>query len=241
MKAIRVLIADDHEIARVGIKCILRQRAIYEICRETSDGRAAVEETCRLKPDLAILDIGLPLLNGMEAARQIMSRSASTSVLIFTEVDSDRSMLDALRIGVRGFVSKTDSAEDLLAGIDAVLAGRTFFSSRMTHMFLNFAKKHSYRDLLSPREREIVQLVAEGHTTRKVARMLTMSIKTVETHRSNLMRKLEIHSTAQLILYAVRNQIIHIDKPMLEISPNNAQEKRLSTPCLEVSEQAAAA
>jgi DNA-binding NarL/FixJ family response regulator len=210
MRAARILIADEHEIARIGVKSILKPCESYEICGEAANGRAAVEQTHRLKPDLVILDVSLPFLNGLEAARQILSQCPQTSVLIFTEIDSERAMRQALHAGIGGFVLKSDPACDLLTAAEAMLQGRTFFTSLMTRMLLDLARKHSRESLISAREREVIQLISEGHCSKEIAQILTLSLKTVETHRCNVMRKLKFNSTANLILYAIRNEIVHV-------------------------------
>lgn len=210
MKKPRIVIADDHEITRIGAKSIIGSTGLYDICGEAADGHEAVEKTYQLKPDLLLLDVGLPYLNGVEVARRIGLRSPQTSVLMFTEIESERVMLDALRVGVKGFIIKTESADDLLSGIEIVLHGKTCFSPRIGQILLNFARQHGRADVLTTREKEIVQLVAEGHCTKEVAHMLAMSVKTAETHRSNIFRKVHVNTTAELVLYAVRNQIVHI-------------------------------
>jgi|KBSMisStaDraftv2_1062788.scaffolds.fasta_scaffold01116_13 DNA-binding NarL/FixJ family response regulator len=217
MRKYRIIIADDHEITRIGLKSILASTGIYEVCGEAGDGHEAIEKTCQLKPDLLILDVGLPQLNGVEVARRIEMETAHTSILIFTEVESERLMLDALRLGVKGFIVKSESACDLLSGIDTVLHGKTCFTPRISQILLDFARQNGRAEVLTSREREIVQLVAEGHCTKDVARMLAMSVKTAETHRSNILRKLQVHTTAELILYAVRNQIVHIEHAPQEL------------------------
>jgi DNA-binding NarL/FixJ family response regulator len=163
-------------------------------------------------PDLVILDVGLPFLNGLEAARQILSQSPPKSVLIFTEVDSEQVMRAALQSGVRAFVLKADPACDLLSGVEAVLQGKVFCTSRMTHMLLNGGTRQGGPQALTSREREVIQLLAEGNCAKDIAKILRLSAKTVETHRSNLKRKIRINSTAQLILYAIRNEIVHIPR-----------------------------
>lgn len=210
MSVVRVLLADNHEIVRIGIKSALNQHGNYRVCAEVSDGRLMVEETCRLKPDLVIMEIALPLLNGFEAARQILVRSPRPFFLAFTRCQSEKVMLETLRNGVTGFVSKADGTCDLLTAIEAVTQGRTFFGSQMTAMLLKLARRETYNNVLSGLEREILQLLAEGYSTKEIAGMLAMNIKTLETHRSNFMRKLGIHCIAELVQYAVRNHVIHI-------------------------------
>ena len=234
----RIVIADDHEITRIGLRSILMGTGLYEICGEAGDGHEALEKTCHLHPDLLVLDVGLPFLNGVEVARRIESESPRTSILIFTEVESDRVMLDAFRLGVKGFVVKSESVSDLLAGIDTVLHGKTCFTPRIGQILLNFAKQYGRGEVLTAREKEVVQLVAEGHCTKDVARKLALSLKTAETHRSNILRKLHVHSTAELILYAVRNQIVHIQRvPELSLLQFPSSETRAT----QGSSQAAAA
>jgi len=206
----RILVADDHEITRMGLKSIICSTGLYEICGEARDGHEAIVKTRQLRPDLLILDVGLPYLNGVEVARHIQAESPTTSIVIFTDVDSERVMLDALRLGVKGFILKSEKACALLLGIEMVLHGKTCFSPRIGQILLTLANQHCRHDVLTSREKEVVQLVAEGHSTKEVANMLAMTVKTAETHRSNISRKVHVHTTAQLVLYAVRNQIVQV-------------------------------
>jgi DNA-binding NarL/FixJ family response regulator len=221
MKATRVLIADDHEITRLGVKSILALRENYEVCGEAADGRAAVKQTEVLCPDLVILEIVLPQLNGLEAARRILSHCAQTAVLIFTEIRSEQIMRQALRAGVAGIVLKSDSAYDLLIAAEALVAGRTFVTSQIRHLVKD-ARKQARQHLLTLREQEVIQLLAEGNCGKEIARILGVSTKTIETHRNNLMRKLNVNSTAKLILSAIRNEIVHISKRIY--SPSAAHQ-----------------
>jgi DNA-binding NarL/FixJ family response regulator len=233
LRAARVLIADAHEITRIGVKSILNLRKKYEVCYEVADGRAAVEHSQRLKPDLVILDVALPFLNGLEAAQQIFSQSPKTSVLIFTEIDSEQIMRETLRVGIAGFVLKSDRIYDLCMAADAVLEGRIFYTSRMTQMILALAKKQNRTELLTTREREVVQLLAEGYCSRELAQILHISVNTAETHRSNLMRKLKIRSVAQLIVYAIRNEIVHPRKMALREIRQEPDEETFYSVALE--------
>ncbi len=210
MMGARVFVADSHEIVRIGIKSLLTQCGGYQICGEAANGRATVEQTLQLCPDVVVLDVVLPCLNGIEAARKILGRCPHTCVLFFTDTQSEETMRETLQLGIRGFVSKSDRMCDLLSAVDTVLHGGAFFTSRVTQMFLHVAKENGRRGVLNSRERELVQLIAEGHCTKNIARMLGLSVKTIETHRCNLMRKLDIHSTVQLILYAVKSGIVDI-------------------------------
>jgi DNA-binding NarL/FixJ family response regulator len=228
MMGARVFVADSHEIVRIGIKSLLTQCGGYQICGEAANGRATVEQTLQLSPDVVVLDVVLPCLNGIEAARKILARCPHTCVLFFTDTQSEEIMRETLQLGIRSFVSKSDRMCDLLNAVDTVLHGGAFFTSRVTQMFLHVAKENGRRGVLNPRERELVQLIAEGHCTKHIARMLSLSVKTIETHRCNLMRKLDIHSTVQLILYAIKSGIVDIHTIALRsIEPEEFGQPRL--------------
>jgi len=221
-KMLRILIADDHEVARRGIRSLLESHPGWEVCAEAKDGRDAVELATSTKPDLVLLDIGMPNLNGLEAARQILATSPNAAILILTMHDSDNVIREVLRAGARGFLLKSDAGRDLVAAVEALESQKTFFTPRVSQMvldgFLNREKKrseiedvaNSSGDLLTAREREVIQLLAEGRTSKEVAVTLNLSVKTAETHRTNLMRKLGLHSVADLTRYAVRNGIVHV-------------------------------
>src|SRR5262245_36866998 len=219
--AFRILVADDHEVVRRGLCALLQGQPDWEVCGEAGDGREALEKTQKLKPDVVILDIGMPSLNGLEATRQILKTMPHTKVLILTLHDSDQVVREVLNAGARGFLLKSDAARDLVAAVDSLRRDRTFFTSKVAHMVLDgFLKGASpaptaikERNRLTPREREIVQLLAEGKSTKEVAVALNLSVKTAETHRSNIMRKLQLHSVSDLVLYAVRNNIITVVNP----------------------------
>jgi DNA-binding NarL/FixJ family response regulator len=214
----RILVADDHEIVRHGLCTLLRNQAGWEVCGEASDGREAVAKVQSLKPDAVILDIAMPNLNGLEATRQILKINPQTKVLILTLHDSDQVVQEVLSAGARGFMSKTDAARDLIAAMDALRQGKTFFTPKVAAMVLDGYLGRDARPTpevpagsrLTPREREIVQLLAEGKSSKEVAVALNLSVKTAETHRSNIMRKLELHSVSDLVLYAIRNNIVHV-------------------------------
>ena len=219
---LRILIADDHEVARRGIRSLLESHAGWEVCAEAKDGRDAVELATRTKPDLILLDIGMPNLNGLEAARQILATNPNIAILILTMHDSDQVIREVLRAGARGFLLKSDAGRDLVAAVEALQRQRTFFTTRVSQMvlegFLNRDGKHSdlvapidhSEEILTSREREVIQLLAEGRTSKEVAATLNLSVKTAETHRTNLMRKLGLHSVADLTRYAVRNGIVQV-------------------------------
>ncbi len=216
MSVLRILIADDHEVARKGIRSLLESHAGWEVCGEAGDGRDAVECASRLKPDVLLLDIGMPNLNGLDAARQILATTPEARILILTVHDSEQMVREVLAVGARGFLLKSDAGRDLLAAVEALQHRQTFFTSSVAQMMLEgYLRPHdeddaSGRGVLTPREREVIQLVAEGKTTKEVATVLSLSVKTAETHRTNLMRKLDLHSVAALTLYAVRNGIVQV-------------------------------
>jgi DNA-binding NarL/FixJ family response regulator len=223
--AFRILVADDHEVVRRGLCALLQAQPDWEICGEAGDGRDALEKTQKLKPDVVILDIGMPSLNGLEATRQILKVMPQTKVLILTLHDSDQVVREVLNAGARGFLLKSDAARDLVAAVEALRRDKTYFTSKVAAMVLEGYLKNGTagaqaaapqtRNRLTPREREIVQLLAEGKSTKEVAVALGLSVKTAETHRSNIMRKLELHSVSDLVLYAVRNNIVHVVQPSL--------------------------
>jgi DNA-binding NarL/FixJ family response regulator len=221
---LRILIADDHEVARQGIRSLLEAHAGWEVCAEAKDGREAVEFTSSLNPDLILLDIGMPNLNGLEAARQILASSPDLPILILTMHDSDQVVREVLRAGARGFLLKSDAGRDLVAAVEALQMRRTFFTTKVSQMVLNGYldrenpqsreesndKEDESAPVLTGREREVIQLLAEGKTSKEVAVALRLSVKTAETHRTNLMRKLGLHSVADLTRYAVRNGIVQV-------------------------------
>ncbi len=216
---LRVLIADDHEVARRGIRALLESHENWEVCAEAKDGREAVELAASERPDLILLDIGMPNLNGLEAARQILTVSPDVPILILTMHDSDNVVREVLRAGARGFLLKSDAGRDLVAAVEALQVQRTFFTNRVSQMVLDgFLERGNTEkiaddgsgDVLTAREREVIQLLAEGKTSKEVAVTLNLSVKTAETHRTNLMRKLGLHSVADLTRYAVRNGIVQV-------------------------------
>jgi DNA-binding NarL/FixJ family response regulator len=216
LSALRILIADDHELARNGIRCVLESHAGWEVCGEAADGREAVELAGRLKPDVLLLDIGMPNLNGLDATRQILAMTPEARILILTVHDSEQVVREVLAAGARGFLLKSDAGRDLLVAVEALQHRRTYFTPKVAQMMLDgYLRPHeetsaSAQCVLTPREREVIQLVAEGKSTKEVATALGLSVKTAETHRTNLMRKLNLHSVADITLYAVRNGIVHI-------------------------------
>src|ERR1700693_3431450 len=216
MKTLRILIADDHDLMRRGVKSLLQSRAGWEVCGEAHTGREAVSKAEELKPDVVILGISMPDLNGVDAAKRIRKASPDTEVLILSVHYSDQLIRDILEAGVRGYIVKSDSDRDLVIAVETLANHKPFFTPRATEVMLtNFNEgktkadlPETMRDRLTSREREIVQLLAEGKSSKEVASSLNISVKTAETHRANIMRKLQLHTVSELVRYAVRNQII---------------------------------
>jgi DNA-binding NarL/FixJ family response regulator len=218
MEPLRLLVADDHEIVRKGLRSLLEAQPGWQVAGEASDGREAVEKAKELRPDVTVLDIGMPSLNGLEATRQMLKNDARAKILILTMHESDPLIRDVLDAGARGYVLKTDASRDLVTAVNAVRSNKTFFTAKVAQMvldgYLDQAPKkekpqpESPKTRLTPRQREIVQLLAEGKSSKEVAVKLGLSVKTAETHRANIMRRLDCHSVSELVRYAVRNNII---------------------------------
>jgi DNA-binding NarL/FixJ family response regulator len=213
MNSVRILIADDHEIFRRGLAAELTQVPGWVVAGEASNGRDAVELAAALKPDLVVLDLTMPELNGLEAARKIISANPAARVLILTAHESEQLVREVLSAGAQGYVLKSDAGRILIAALQSLLDGRSFFTSNVARMVLDGYLRSESRDTstpetLSAREREIVQLLAEGNSNKDIARTLKISVKTTETHRSNIMRKMGFGSLPELVRYAIRNKII---------------------------------
>jgi len=216
MPTLRILVADDHHLVRRGVKALLEERPEWRICGEAATGREVIEKAARLKPDIIILDISLPDLNGLEVARRIRKESPSAEVLILSMHYSDQLIREIVDAGVRGYLVKSDSERDLVIAVETLARHKPFFTSYATEVILGKFNSggsvtkvpKSIGERLTSREWEILQLIAEGKTSKEVAFAMSIKIKTAETHRANIMRKLEIHSVTQLVHYAVRNQII---------------------------------
>ena len=211
---VRILVADDHQVVRTGLRALLESKTGWEVCAEAANGREAVEKAGQLKPDVAVLDIGMPLLNGVEATRQIRKLSPQTEILILTMHDSELLIQEVLGAGALGYILKDDADRNLVAAVDALRRHKPYLSSRVSESVSNpsapdgTAFNPSSRSRLTPREREVLQLLAEGKSTKEVAGILGISVKTAETHRANIMLKLDFHSVTELVRYAVRNKII---------------------------------
>jgi DNA-binding NarL/FixJ family response regulator len=214
---VRILLADDHDIVRRGLKALLQERVGWEISGEAVSGREAVELARELQPDIAIVDLMMPELNGLETTRQIRKVSERTQVLIFTMHHTEALVHDVLEAGARGYLLKLDAEREIVAAVETILRRQPFFSSRISETvlegFLRAARGgggETSAPGLTPREREVIQLLAEGHRNKKIAQKLGISVKTVETHRTTLMRKIGVKSIVELVRYAVRN---HLTEP----------------------------
>jgi two-component system response regulator NreC len=215
MKKIRILLADDHSLIRSGLRLVIEQQPDLAVVGEAGDGREAVSLAASLKPDVAVLDIGMPNLNGIEAAKQITEGESGAAVVILSMYSDETYILRALKSGARGYLLKDSAESDLVRAIHSVAEGKSFFSPTVSRVLLeDYMRKlrrtggESSYDLLTPREREILQPIAEGKSNKEVADMLNLSVYTVETHRANLMEKLKLKGVPELILYAVRKGII---------------------------------
>lgn len=205
----RVLLADDHALIRQGLKALLEKQGI-QVVTEASDGQEAVRLAEKAQPEIAILDITMPLLNGVDAARELMKATPKTKVILLTQHDEDQYVTEALRAGVKGYVLKSQAAEDLVHAIREVSKGSVYLSPSISRAVVDayLSKTYVSTDPLSTRERQVLQLVGEGKSTKDVAQHLGISVKTAESHRARLMRKLDIHETASLVRYAIRRGLI---------------------------------
>lgn len=206
----RILLADDHELIRQGLRALIEAQGRWEICAEATTGREAVELAAKHRPQIVVMDITMPELNGLEATRQIRTALPNTEVLILTMHDSEELAREVLAAGARAFVLKSDAGSLLVHALDHLGRGEPFFSSKVARVLLNgFLKPAEVTSVtLTAREREIVQLIGEGKSSKEIAGLLGISAKTADTHRANLMRKLELHTVSDVVRYAVRNHLI---------------------------------
>jgi DNA-binding NarL/FixJ family response regulator len=214
MAKVRILIADDHAVIRRGLRAILESQPEWEVCGEAANGREAVEQVKRLKPDVVVLDITMPELNGLEAMRQILKAAPHTEVLILTMHNSEEMSREVLRAGARGFVLKSDADSSLVTAVDTLRQHKPYLTPQVTAFVLDrYVGKDAEEQLipaggLTSREREVIQLVSEGKSNKEVAAALEVGVKTVEAHRASIMHKLRLHSVSELVRYAIRNKII---------------------------------
>ncbi len=213
---VKVIIADDHGVVRKGLRLLLEQYGEIDVLGEASNGREAVHLVGELMPDVVILDIAMPLLNGIDAAEQIRKTNSEVGVIILTMFADEGYVLRALNAGVKGYLLKESAEEDLLHAVRAVASGKPFFSPAITQTlledYMRVLKQDGLSDsfeLLTAREREVLQLLAEGKSNKEAAAILEVSLYTVESHRTNLMQKLNLHNTAEIVLYAVRKNLVH--------------------------------
>lgn len=208
-KTKRVVVADDHVMFRQGLIAMLEGDE-FNVVGEAEDGHDAIRIVRNLTPDLAILDFSMPLLNGIDAARDIQRRSPDTHVVLLTMYDDDACVLEALRAGVRGYVLKSQTTADLVVALREVLKGSVYLSPGISDSVVNIyiSKSNADSEVLSERERQVLQLIAEGHTTKSIASMLFVSVKTAESHRTHIMQRLDIHNIASLVRYAIRRGMI---------------------------------
>ncbi len=211
----RILLADDHGIVRKGLRSLLAELSAAEIVGEAGDGREAVRLAAELSPDVVVMDIGMPLLNGIDATAQIVKRDPRVGVIILSVHSDESYILRALSAGAKGYLLKDSADADLVRAVAQVAGGKPFFSPAITEMllgdYLGYLQQRGLEDsynLLTDREKEVLQLVAEGRSNKEIATLFNLSPYTVETHRNNLMQKLNLHNTAEIVLYAVRKKII---------------------------------
>ncbi len=215
MKPLRIFLGDDHQLLRQGLRKILEEQPGWEVVGEASDGRESVKQVLLLKPHVAILDIGMPLLNGIEATAQITRRAPEVKILMLSMHLNEAYVTRALNAGAVGYLLKDSADTDLRLGVTAVAAGKSFFSPAVAKIMLDDYVRHLAQkgiadryESLSEREREIFQLIAEGNSNKDVAELLSLSPATIETHRGHIFQKLDVHNTAELVLYAVRRGVV---------------------------------
>jgi DNA-binding NarL/FixJ family response regulator len=213
MTPVRILIVDDHAVVRRGVRALLESQPDWEVSAEATTGREAVDLARRLQPDVVIMDLSLPQLNGLDATRQILKESPRTEVLVLTMHHSEELARNVLQAGARGYVLKSDADQNLIAAVESLRQHRPFLTSTVTAFVLDDYIHRTEDDgaghpVVTPREREIIQLLAEGKSNKEAASALSVSVKTIEAHRANIMRKLRLRSISDLVRYAIRNKIV---------------------------------
>lgn len=211
--SVRIVVVDDHAVVRRGVRALLESHAGWEVVAEAATGREALEAVKRHQPEIVVMDLSLPELNGLEATRQIVSEAPQTEVLVLTMHHSEQLAREVLKAGARGYILKSDADENLIAAVEALRQHRPFLTSGVTEFMLDgFLRdgnrsEQASKETVTPREREIIQLIAEGHSNKEAAARLGISVKTIEAHRANIMRKLRLRSVSDLVRYAIRNKI----------------------------------
>jgi DNA-binding NarL/FixJ family response regulator len=212
---LRLVIVDDHGVVRRGVRALLESHPGWQVVAEGSNGREAVELVRQLHPDVIVLDLSMPDMNGLEATRRILEESPQTEVLVLTMHHSEQLAREVLQAGARGYLLKSDADQNLIAAVDSLSQHKPFLTSTVTEFVLDGYMQLSDRSedeegaaMVTPREREIIQLVAEGHSSKQTATVLGVSVKTVDAHRANIMRKLRLRSVSDLVRYAIRNKIV---------------------------------
>lgn len=208
---LRILIADDHEIVRRGVRDIVESHPGWEVCGEAADGQAALDLAASQQPDVAVLDVSLPILNGIVVTRRLRQESPQTNVLLFTMHDDDETVSGGLAAGARGYLLKSDSEQNLEAAISALGANRPYFSAFVSELLLEAAvhdRKRSRLESFTMRELEVAQLIAEGNSNKQIARLLSISVKTVESHRAAAMRKAGVRTAAEFVRFAIKHNLI---------------------------------
>jgi DNA-binding NarL/FixJ family response regulator len=216
VSTLRIVIVDDHSVVRRGVRALLESQPGWEVLAEAQTGREAVEVVRRLQPDIVVIDLSLPELNGLDATRQILKESPRTEVLMLTMHHSEELVRDVLRAGARGYVLKSDADASLISAVDSLRQHKPFLTANVAEVILDdYLRRADQQDVtalphagVTAREREIIQLVAEGKSNKEAALILDVSVKTIEAHRANLMRKLHLRSFSDLVRYAVRNKIV---------------------------------
>ena len=215
--SLRIFLADDHEVVRLGLRTLLENGTGWSVVGEAANGRDAVEKIKELKPDVVVMDLTMPQLNGLEATRQILKDAPRTAVMILSVNESEDIVHEVLSAGARGFMLKSDAGKDLLVAVEGLQQGRPFFSARVADYVLQHYQRRgtntgepvpSPSSTLTAREREVLQLLVEGQSNKEVASSLGIGVKTAEAHRANLMKKLGVHSMSELVRYAIRNRIV---------------------------------
>jgi DNA-binding NarL/FixJ family response regulator len=215
--SLRIFLADDHEVVRLGLRTLLEREGTWQVVGEASNGRDAVDKVRDLKPDVVVMDLSMPQLNGLEATRQILREAPRTAVMILSVNESEEIVHEVLTAGARGFMLKSDAGKDLLVAVEGLSQGRPFFSARVAdYVLAHYRHRGSGAPealptpsaTLTGREREVLQLLVEGQSNKEVAASLGIGVKTAEAHRANLMKKLAVHSMSELVRYAIRNRLV---------------------------------